>query len=236
MKTVRIINSISIIFLCSLVVCCKQKKNRKEKTINSSKENIHQVYNCNNIITNKREKGFDWNLIDSLTVKEGDTVLFYKMNRLKPDSIKLINKGSTYNILLTDNLNYYKTGVNKFSSFKMNLKDINTNISFDFYTYVNHYDDDWPYNPNNMTSHVKVIKTNDSLAKFDVQNDNLLEYDIYFKINKNNTLAIFKIFIQDNWEDKVFTHQLDTLININKDNKFIRLKELQYLTTVREKH
>ncbi|WP_422091004.1 hypothetical protein [Tenacibaculum ovolyticum] len=240
MKTVKRINNILIILFCSILVCCKQKTNTKEGVANLSKDTIPEVvYNYDNIVTNKRKKGFSWKLINTLPVRESDTVLFREALDITPESyfeITLRNKSSIYKTGSFGDLKYYKTGKKKYSASKFNLENIDTNSSFNFYTYVNHGEAKNPYGLNNMCGAVEVVKVNDSVAKFDVFYPNLLEYDIYFKINKNNTLDIFKIFIQDNWEDKVFTHQLDTLININKNNKYIRLKELQYLTTAREKH
>lgn len=235
MKTVKRINNILIILFCSTLVCCKQKTNPKEKVINLTKDTIPEiVYNYDNIITNKREKGFSWKLIDTLPVRENDTVLFREALDITPESYFetiLINNNSIYKLGSFGDLKYYKTGKNKFSASKFNLKNIDTNSSFNFYTYVNHHEAKNPYGLNNMCGAVEVVKISDSVAKFDVFYPNLLEYDIYFKINKNNTLDIFKIFIQDNWEDKAFNYQLDTLISINKNNKYFRLKELQYLTT-----
>ncbi len=235
MKTVKKINSITIIFFCLVFVSCKQNTNTKEKVTNSSKDTISQIYDYDNIVTNRRSDKFDWDLIDIMPVKKRDTVLFNKEIGENTSKTLITNKASNFKIESFGKINYYKTGENKFSSYCMNLKNIKNNSSFDFYTYVNHGVDKYPYNPNNMTSLVDIVKVNDSVAKFDVFYPNLLEYDIYFKINKNNILDIFKIFIKGNWEDKVFIHQLDTLISINKNNKYIPLKNLQYLTT-REKN
>ncbi|WBX78311.1 hypothetical protein PG911_08635 [Tenacibaculum ovolyticum] len=83
-----------------------------------------------------------------------------------------------------------------------------------------------------MSGLVEIKKINDTLAKFDVQNSNLQDYDIYFKINSNNTLDINKVIIKYNFMDmeEKYYSQLDTLININNKNKYIDLYKLKWVT------
>ena len=84
MKTAKRINSLIITCLCISLVCCKNNTNRKEKKSIPIKDTITKVvYNYDNIVTNKRKEGFDWNLIDSLPVRENDTVLFREVRAME---------------------------------------------------------------------------------------------------------------------------------------------------------
>jgi hypothetical protein len=231
MKTVRIINNLIIFLFCFILFSCKRTINKKT-IINDSasiKDTVIKSYDYSNIITDRHDDNFDFKSIDNLPVKQGDTVLFNKES-VKQDEVILISKISKFRIQSTDDLNYYKTGINKFSTYRINSKNTKTNTSFDFYTYVSHGKYKNPYNLNNMSSHVRIVKINDSLAKFDVHADYFNEYAIYFKINKNNTLDIFKIFIQDHFEEKHINYELDTLIEVNRKNKYVDLKKLQDIT------
>ncbi|WBX76242.1 hypothetical protein PG911_16690 [Tenacibaculum ovolyticum] len=229
MKTVDIKSNLSIVIFCLCLFSCKKATSKKVNITDYVKDSVTKIYDYSNILINRHDDKFDLKLIDRLPVKEGDTVLFNKEGG-KKDKITLINKISTYEIQSTNDLNYYKTGINKFSTFRMNLKNIKVNKSFNYYTYVNHEEFKFPYDPNNMSSRVKIVKINDSLAKFDVENNNFNVYEIFFKISKNNTLDILKIFIQDHFEKKVLNYELDTLIEVNRKNKYIDLKKLQDIT------
>ena len=224
-------NRLLIILLCLVVFSCKENKHKNTHIASAQKDTI--VYDYSNIVTNKHEKGFDWDLIDKLPVKEGDTVLFRIIGGEAPESyIETIisNRMSTYALRSFQSLNFYKTGENKFMTHKHNLQNLKDSASFDFYTYVDHGRGN-PYSLSNTTAAVSVTKVNDSIAKFEVFNPDLLEYDIYFKINENGTIDIFKTYVKDNWGLEVSHYNLDTLINVNRNNKYIDVEKLQYATT-----
>jgi|GEM_PF-3569404 len=230
MTIVQVNKYLMFVLLCLTVASCKTTNNKESKknspvVVNS----IAEVYDYSNIETNRKNDGFDWELIDTLPVKVGDTVLFFKDAYLEDNKVTIANKTSDFEIKATNNLDYYKTGTNKFSTYEINFKNTKDKKSFNFYIYSNHGKQENPYNLNNMSSYVDIVKVNDTLAKFDILANYFDEYDLYFTI-KNNTINIIKIFIHSHFYSEQFFHELDTLINITENNKFIDIQKLQSAT------
>lgn len=236
MTIVKRTSSLLMVVFCLIVTisCIRSTKNKEENKNSIVIDTI--IYDYSNIETKRGKDEFDLKLINTLPVKVGDTVLFCKDTFKYPiRAITLINKTSKFEIKPLDVLNYYKTGTNKFSTYGINIKNLNNNNSFNFYSYGNYGNKGGnPYSPSNMSSLVNIKKINDTLAKIDVNNNNLHDYDIYFKINNDNTLCINKIFLKYNLriDEQQYYYQLDTLININKKNKYIDLYKLQDVTEV----
>jgi len=75
---------------------------------------------------------------NTLPVKVGDIFLFFKDAYLEDNKVTIANKTSEVDIKATNNLDYYKTGTNKFSTYEINFKNTNDKKSFNFYIYSNH--------------------------------------------------------------------------------------------------
>ncbi len=235
MKIVKRTSSVLLVLFSLIITCsCKMTLKNTEKSSNSIVIDTI-IYDYSNIETNRRKDGFDLDLIHTLPVKEGDTVLFIKFSQEKGSKININNKTSSFVIQSFNELRYYKTGTNKFSTYPIHLKKIKDKKEFLFYIYCNYGEAKKPYGPSNMSSAVDIIKINDTLAKFDVHNNNLEAYDIYFKIDNNNTLTINKVFMKYNFrmDEEEYYYQLDTLININNKNKYIDLYKLQDVTEIK---
>lgn len=222
-----------LLILFSLIITSSCKRTTIKKENSSNNIVIDTVtYDYNNIETNRRNDRYNGKLIHTLPVKEGDTVLFIKYAQEKGNAININNKTSSFLIQSYNELSYYKTGTNKFSTYPISLKKVKDKKASTFYIYSNLGKSKRPDSPNNMSGLVEIKKINDTLAKFDVQNNNLQDYDIYFKINSNNTLDINKVIIKYNFMDmeEKYYSQLDTLININNKNKYIDLYKLKWVT------
>ncbi len=235
MKIVKRTSSVLLVLFCLMITnsCKMTLKNTENKKNTIVIDTI--IYDYSNIETNRRKKGFVRNLIHTLPVKEGDTVLFHKENEETESKITLNNKTSRFVIQSFNELSYYKTGTNKFSTYPIHLKKTKDKKEFIFYTYCNYGEAKRPYGPSNMSGSLEIIKINDTLAKFKMHNNYLQAYDIYFKINNNNTLTINKVFMKYNFrmDEEEYYYQLDTLININNYNKYIDINKLQDITEIK---
>ncbi len=236
MKIVKRTSSVLFVLLCLMITnSCKMTLKNTEKSSNSIVIDTI-IYDYSNIETNRRKDGFDLDLIHILPVKEGDTVLFLKENRERESKININNKTSSFLIQSSSNgSSYYKTGTNKFNTYPISIKNKKTKKVSTFYIYCNYGEAERPYGPSNMSGSLEIIKINDTLAKFKVHNNNLQAYDIYFKIDNNNTLTINKVFMKYNFrmDEEEYYYQLDTLININNKNKYIDLYKLQDVTEIK---
>ena len=235
MKIVKRTSSVLLVFFFIITSSCKRTiKNVENKQNNIVIDTI--LYDYSNIETNRRKEEFDLDLIHTLPVKEGDTVLFLKENGETESKININNKTSSFVVQSSNGSSYYKTSTNKFSTYPISLKKIKDKKEFIFYTYCNYGEAKKVYGPSAMSSSLKIIKINDTLAKFDVHNNNLQDYEIYFKINNNNTLTINKVFMKYNFsfDEEEYYYQLDTLININNNNKYIDINKLQDITEIKK--
>ncbi len=235
MKIVKRTSSVLLVLFCLMITnSCKMTLKNTEKSSNSIVIDTI-IYDYSNIETNRRKEGFDLDLIHTLPVKEGDTVLFLKENGETESKININYNTSSFVVQSSNGSSYYKTGTNKFSTYLISLKKIKAQKEFIFYTYCNYGEAEKVYGPSAMSSAVDIIKINDTLAKFDVHNNNLQAYDIYFKINNNNTLTINKVFMKYNFriDEEEYYYQLDTLININNYNKYIDINKLQDVTEIK---
>ena len=236
MTIVKKTNRLLFVLFCLMVTasCKRATKNTESKKNNIVIDTI--LYDYSNIETNRRNDGYNGRLIHTLPVKEGDTVLFIKYAQEKGSKINMNYKTSSFVIQSFNELSYYKTGTNKFSTYPISLKKIKDKKASTFYIYCNYGKSERPDSPSNMPRLVDIKKINNTLAKFDVYNDNLQDYDIYFKINNNNTLTINKIIIKYNFgiDEEEYYYQLDTLITINNKNKYIDLYKLQDVTEIKK--
>ncbi|WBX78312.1 hypothetical protein PG911_08640 [Tenacibaculum ovolyticum] len=107
-----------LLILFSLIITSSCKRTTIKKENSSNNIVIDTVtYDYNNIETNRRNDGYNGKLIHTLPVKEGDTVLFIKYAQEKGSAININNKTSSFLIQSYNELSYYKTGTNKFSTY-----------------------------------------------------------------------------------------------------------------------
>ncbi|QCE40216.1 hypothetical protein [Psychroserpens sp. NJDZ02] len=222
-------STLLVLFFLIIISSCNRPRKNKEESSTIVIDTI--VYDYSNIETNRLNERYNGRLINTLPVKKNDTVLF-RTDTLGNSKITIANKASKFEIETLNVLNYYKTGTNKFSTYPISIKNKKTKKVSTLYIYSNLGESERPAGPSNMSSLVNIKKINDTLAKFDVDNNNLKDYDIFFKINNNNTLTINKVIIKYNFrnEEQKFYCQLDTLININNKNKYIDIYKLKKVT------
>lgn len=226
MRIVKIKNSI-IVLILALFVSCKPQVDKKitPTTENDIKSSI-QKYDYSKI---DLKEGFSVELIDVLPVKKGDTVLFRKWEVSNYKPIFFVNKESKFKVQGSQFINYYKTGENKFSQYKLSLENTVTKKVFNFSTCVNYGDEEDIYSINKTSSYGELEKITNTYGRFKVGGGAGLGNFIYFKI-KDSNIIITRLEIIPRTQAKQYYFILDTLITVNNKNNIIDIGKLNTIT------
>lgn len=237
MKNAKVITSIIALFtLFFIYKPISYKKDTTKKTdIKQETKTIEkkETKKLPYIETNSHKESFIWDLINTLPVKEKDTVLFRKWETSKVDSILLSYKNIKYKIKNSKYEYFYKTGNIKFSTYKISIENINTHTYNNIYGYVNHGIYKNPYSMNNISSYLGLKKESNALGRLKISNPHSLGNYIYFTANDNGiNITKLEYIANTRGRRKNYSHILDTLIPINSKNKFIDIKKLNKILRV----
>ncbi len=238
--TIVKINSSYLFILLFLIVSCKIHSDKPQKETLKKKDTITYDYSGIETISyfeanDSINSGFDEELIYTLPVKKLDTVLFRKWT---VDSYKTLTfniNNSKFEIQQSRFLDFYKTGKNMFSINDIFLKkDSNNDKKLTFYGYCDFsFRDIDPYDLYTHRSSPLIRKKSNSKGQLDFSRINRGEFYMDFEI-KNDEIHITKITEEISYfTDKAY--ELDTLIIINKNNKYIDVCRL-YDITQKEKN
>ncbi len=190
-------------------------------------KNITKKNNYENVETNSLSNNFLKKLIDTLSVKESDTLLFRKWRGSSNDSVFFNIKTSKFILLRKPYSKYYKTGTNKFSTCELTFKNTKTKEIFNFKTYSNLGKGNNPYSQNKLSSYVDIEIISKNKGKFLISDRNTIEYSLLFEL-KENQIEINKIKrIPLRTKSIKYWYELDTLITIDKNKNLINLTEIQ---------
>lgn len=233
-------NSSYLFILLLLIVSCKRTWDKAQKETLNKKDTITYDYSHIETISYFEENDsinseFNEELIYTLPVKKLDTVLFRKWIVDSYKTLLFNNQKSKLKIQQSRFLNCYKTGGNMFSINSMVLKKEPSNKEIlSFYGYCDFsFKNKNPYDLYTHRSSPLIRKKSNSKGLFDFSRINRGEFYMDFEI-KNNEIHITKI----TEEISYFTnkaYELDTLIVINKNNKYIDVCRL-YDITQKEKN
>ncbi|MDC1161826.1 hypothetical protein OAT18_00130 [Tenacibaculum sp.] len=168
------------------------------------------------IETNSLNKGFDFDLIDTMFVKKSDTILFRKWEVDANEPVFVKNKiKEKFKVISGKYVSYYKTGERKFAKYSVKLEGSNKNEIFSFYTYVDLGIDKDPYDQYNFSSYVRLEKLNDSVGRFDMSRLNRGAFYMDFQIIDKD-IVVTRLVENPSYFNKN-NYELDTIIRMNKN-------------------
>ena len=231
MKNVSIKSSLLLLVIL-LLSCHNSVKNKKNIIINV--DNV-KLKNLTPIVTNSLDSNFVYDLIETQKVQKGDTVLFRKWGTGTIDKkpILINNDKTKYEVFGDSIVEFYKTGMEKFSTHKITVSNNLNDNTLSFYGITILNKDKDAYAMSQPSSLVKVKKLSRTLGRLDFSCEAFDEFYVDFKL-KNNSIHIVRLSSLSYSYSETFKYELDTLIII-KNNDFIYPDSLYYSTT-REKN
>ena len=217
---------INIVVLFFFILSCKSPI-KKEDLFDNSKTEQDSFFDKNyeNIQINSLKDDFDGDLINTLSVKKTDTVLFRKWDAGNKDSVFFKKQKIVYKLKKNTFVNYYKSGGNKFSIYDLFLSNIKTKKTIKFSTYVNKFEYPNPYDNNNISGYVDLKKISENKVKLIISDSYADEYFLLLEI-KNESIQIINLERSPlSTNTTPYKHKLDTLITL-KNNDLINLIEL----------
>lgn len=231
MKNVSIKSSLLLLVIL-LLSCHNSVKNKKNIIINV--DNV-KLKNLTPIVTNSLDSNFVYDLIETQKVQKGDTVLFRKWGTGTIDKkpILINNDKTKYEVFGDSIVEFYKTGMEKFSTHKITVSNNLNDNTLSFYGITILNKDKDAYAMSQPSSLVKVKKLSRTLGRLDFSCEAFDEFYVDFKL-KNNLLYIQRLSSLSYSYSETYKYKLDTLIVI-KNNGFINAESL-YFSATREKN
>lgn len=185
-------------------------------------------FSCKNtsrlrIETNSLNPNFIGELIDTLPVKKGDTILFRNWESNADTVFISGSNGKEYQLRNEPLVQYFKTRREKFNTNKIFIESNKNTTTLENFIVL---DEMWEaYDFMQPPSINRIIKKSDSMGQMEFIYNNGAQFLINFKI-KNSALHIIKMSDSMTYRGEEFNYNLDTLIVYNNKNRLIKSDEL----------
>ena len=204
----------SWLFLIFLMVSCHKPIGNRKTILTKTKEMSNDTLK---IITNSDDPNFNFDLIETLNVKIGDTVLFRNWLTYEKNEIILFENENRFEISGDSIVKVYKTGKQKFYKHTSTISNKTTN---EFYKIIstsilNNNKD--AYHPEQPLTSPKFVKLSKSLGRMDFSCPLFKEFYIDFKIT-NGQISICKLTNLSYSYSQTYKYELDTLITLKNKN------------------